>query len=90
MLFYFIKQIVMPIATMTGLAVFGILLLIIVLLRVFTLTTSTETGSGQQLEQLRMKLSRLDGTIRAQLQATEVRLDGLKKHWLTAGIRSAQ
>ena len=62
-------------------------LLLIVLWRLFTLPAATGQGDGQQLEQLRMELSRLDGAIRAQLQSTDNQLGELRKT-MTQGLHS--
>ena len=76
----------MSIEIMIGFGVIGALLLI-VLWRLFTLPAATGQGDGQQLEQLRMELSRLDGSIRAQLQSTDNQLGELRKT-MTEGLHS--
>ena len=76
----------MAIETMIGFGVIGVLLLA-VLWRLFTLPAATGQGDGQQLEQMRMELSRLDGAIRAQLQSTDNQLGELRKT-MTEGLHS--
>lgn len=75
----------MTIEAMIGFGVLGVLLLI-VLWKLFTLPAAGQ-GDGQQLEQLRMELSRLDGAIRTQLQSTENQLGELRKT-VTDGLHS--
>ncbi len=61
-----------------ALGVIGALLLFIVW-KLSTMHGGIVQGDGQQIEQLRMELSRLDGGIRAQLQSTENQLGELRK-----------
>lgn len=77
----------MTIETMIGFGVIGALLLI-ALWKLFTLqVASGQGGDGKQIEQLRMELSRLDGSIRAQLQSTDKQLGELRKT-MTDGLHS--
>ena len=71
---------------LVGLGLIGALQLFI-LWKLFTLPAATGQGDGQQLEQLRMELSRLDGSIRAQLQSTDNQLGELRKT-MTEGLHS--
>ncbi len=69
---------------MIGFGAIGALLLV-VLWKLFA--AQSAQGNGQQLEQLRMELSRLDGAIRVQLQSTENQLGELRKT-MTDGLQS--
>ena len=71
---------------MIGFGVIGILLLFI-LWKIIALKSSNAQGDGAQIEQLRMELSRLDGSVRAQLQSTEGQLAELRKA-VTEGMRT--
>lgn len=71
---------------MVGFGLIGLLLLL-VLWKLFTLRALTEGGDVQRIDQLRMELSRLDGAIRAQLQATEQQLGELRKT-MTGGLQA--
>ena len=68
----------MTIETMIGFGVIGTLLLTI-LWKIFTQPSASRPEDSQKIEQLRMELSRLDGSIRAQLQSTENQLGELRK-----------
>jgi DNA recombination protein RmuC len=70
---------------MVGLGVIGLLL--IVLWRLTALRGADGQGNGQQLEQLRIELSRLDGSVSAHLQSTENQLGELRKT-ITQGLES--
>ncbi len=68
----------MTIELWVGFGVIGALLLFIVW-KLSTMRGGIGQGDGQQVEQLRMELSRLDGAIRAQLQSNDRQLADLRK-----------
>src|SRR3989338_10309483 len=68
----------MAIELWIGFGVIGALLLLIAR-NLFTLGGAAGQCDGQQIEQLRMELSRLDGAIRAQLQSGDNQLSDLRK-----------